>query len=171
MSDEESVSIKHLACAVLTISDTRSAGDDTSGNLLAASLAHAGHDCRKRDIVKDDVYQIRRVISDWIADDEIQVIITTGGTGFSHKDNTPRAITPLLDVDIPGFGELFRQISFQEIGTSTVQSRALAGMANGTVIFCLPGSNNACRTAFDSIIRDQLDSRQKCNFVSHLIRE
>jgi len=162
------MSKKYLGCAVLTISDTRSAGDDTSGNLLAESLAHAGHHCCKREIVKDDVYQIRRVLSDWIADDDIQVILTTGGTGFSHRDCTPEAVLPLLDRQIDGFGELFRYISFQEIGTSTIQSRALAGIANNTLIFCLPGSTSACRTAWDRILREQLDSSHKpCNFASH----
>jgi len=159
---------KYLACAVLTVSDTRTAGDDTSGNLLAESLAHAGHYCRKREIVKDNVYQIRRVLSDWIADDTIQVIITTGGTGFSHRDSTPEAVLPLLDRRIDGFGELFRQISYEEIGSSTIQSRAFAGMANHTLIFCLPGSNHACQTAWDRILREQLDSDHKpCNFASH----
>ncbi|ADP18484.1 molybdenum cofactor biosynthesis protein B [Achromobacter sp. SD115] len=164
MSDESLVS---LACAVLTVSDTRSAGDDTSGNLLAHSLAHAGHQCVRRDLVKDDIYQIRRVISDWIADPEVQVILTTGGTGFSHRDHTPEAIMPLLDREIPGFGELFRQISYTEIGSSTIQSRALAGSANQTLIFCLPGSNNACETAWSQIIREQLDSSHRpCNFAT-----
>ncbi|MEI2418079.1 molybdenum cofactor biosynthesis protein B [Orrella sp. JC864] len=163
---------KQLICAVLTISDTRTAGDDTSGNWLAESLAHAGHDCRKRDIVKDDIYHIRRVLSDWIADESVQVILTTGGTGFSHRDNTPAAVLPLLDRQIDGFGELFRQVSYQEIGSSTIQSRALAGIANGTLIFCLPGSNNACRTAWERILREQLDSGHKpCNFASHFGQE
>ncbi|HAP28082.1 MAG TPA: molybdenum cofactor biosynthesis protein B [Achromobacter sp.] len=156
-----------LGCGVLTISDTRSAGDDTSGNLLANSLAQAGHQCVRRDIVRDDIYQIRRVISDWIADPEVQVILTTGGTGFSHRDHTPQAILPLLDREIPGFGELFRQISYTEIGSSTIQSRAFAGSANQTLIFCLPGSNNACETAWTKILREQLDSGHgPCNFAS-----
>ena len=115
-----------LACAVLTVSDTRGPGDDTSGNLLAQSLAQAGHQCVRRDIVKDDLYQIRRIISDWIADPAVQVILTSGGTGFSHKDTVPEAIGPLLDRQIPGFGELFRQLSYEEIGSSALQSRALA---------------------------------------------
>ena len=162
------MSKKSLACAVLTISDTRTAGDDTSGNWLAESLAHAGHDCRRREIVKDNLYEIRRVLSDWIADDTLQVIITTGGTGFSHRDNTPTAVACLLDRQIDGFGELFRQVSYEEIGSSTLQSRALAGIANGTLVFCLPGSNNACKTAWDRILREQLDSEHKpCNFATH----
>lgn len=147
-----------LACAVLTVSDTRGPGDDTSGNLLAQSLAQAGHQCVRRDIVKDDLYQIRRIISDWIADPAVQVILTSGGTGFSHKDTVPEAIGPLLDRQIPGFGELFRQLSYEEIGSSALQSRALAGYANQTLLFCLPGSNNACETAWTRIIREQLDS-------------
>ncbi len=157
-----------LACAVLTVSDTRGPGDDTSGNLLAQSLAQAGHQCARRDIVKDDIYQIRRIISDWIADPAVQVILTSGGTGFSHKDTVPEAIGPLLDREIPGFGELFRQLSYEEIGSSALQSRALAGYANQTLLFCLPGSNNACETAWTRIIREQLDSGHRpCNFATH----
>jgi len=160
-----------LACAILTISDTRTAGDDTSGNLLAENVARAGHVCARRDIVRDNVYQIRRVLSDWIADPAIQVILTSGGTGFSHRDSVPEAVAPLFDKEITGFGELFRQLSYAEIGSSTIQSRALAGYANDTVIFCMPGSNHACQTAWDKIIREQLDSRFKpCNFATHLHR-
>ena len=156
-----------LACAVLTVSDTRGPGDDTSGNLLAQSLAQAGHQCVRRDIVKDDLYQIRRIISDWIADPAVQVILTSGGTG-SHKDTVPEAIGPLLDRQIPGFGELFRQLSYEEIGSSALQSRALAVYANQTLLFCLPGSNNACETAWTRIIREQLDSGHRpCNFATH----
>src|SRR6185437_1873690 len=129
-----------LACAILTVSDRRTAGDDTSGNLLAEQVAQAGHVCAWREIVRDDIYQIRRVISDWIADPQVQVILTTGGTGFSHKDSVPKALMPLFDKEIDGFGELFRQFSLEEIGSSTIQSRALAGYANDTVIFCMPGS-------------------------------
>ncbi|AHV91494.1 molybdenum cofactor biosynthesis protein B [Bordetella holmesii] len=168
MTTENTVS---LACAVLTVSDTRSAGDDTSGNLLAHNLAHAGHMCVRREIVRDDVYLIRRVMSDWIADPQVQVILTTGGTGFSHRDSVPEAVRPLFDKEIDGFGELFRQVSYEEIGSSTIQSRALAGYANNTVIFCMPGSNGACQTAWSRIIAEQLDSRHKpCNFATHLAR-
>jgi molybdenum cofactor biosynthesis protein B len=160
-----------LACAVLTVSDTRTAGNDTSGNWLAETLARDGHDCVRRDLVKDDVYQIRRIVSDWIADPAVQVILINGGTGFSHKDSTPKAVGALLDQEIPGFGEVFRHVSYTEIGSSTIQSRALAGYANGTVIFCLPGSTGACETAWNHILRDQLDSRHKpCNFATHLSR-
>jgi molybdenum cofactor biosynthesis protein B len=169
MSDEKKMS---LACAVLTVSDTRTAGNDTSGNWLAETLARDGHDCVRRDLVKDDVYIIRRVLSDWIADPAVQVVLITGGTGFSHRDSTPEAVTPLLDKRIPGFGELFRQVSYEEIGTSTVQSRALAGVANDTLIFCLPGSTGACETAWNRIIGEQLDSRHKpCNFATHFRKE
>jgi molybdenum cofactor biosynthesis protein B len=158
-----------LACAVLTVSDTRTAGNDTSGNWLAETLARDGHDCKRRDLVKDNVYQIRRVVSEWIADPAVQVILITGGTGFSHRDSTPEAVSVLFDKEIPGFGELFRYISYKEIGSSTIQSRALAGYANDTVIFCLPGSTGACETAWNHIIREQLDSRHKpCNFATHL---
>jgi len=158
-----------LKCAVLTISDTRDAGTDTSGNFLAETLAQAGHECVARQIVKDNVYQIRRVLSDWIADEAIQVVITTGGTGFALRDSTPEAVIPLLDKQIIGFGELFRQISYQEIGSSTIQSRAVAGFANGKVIFCLPGSTGACQTAWDGILKEQLDiTHQPCNFVTLL---
>lgn len=158
-----------LKCAVLTISDTRDAGTDTSGNFLAETLAQAGHECVARQIVKDNVYQIRRVLSDWIADEAIQVVITTGGTGFALRDSTPEAVIPLLDKQIIGFGELFRQISHQEIGSSTIQSRAVAGFANGKVIFCLPGSTGACQTAWDGILKEQLDiTHQPCNFVTLL---
>jgi len=156
-----------LKCAVLTVSDTRDAGTDTSGNFLAETLAQAGHECVARQIVKDNVYQIRRVMSDWIADDDIQVIVTTGGTGFALRDSTPEAVVPLLDKQIVGFGELFRQISYQEIGSSTIQSRAVAGFANGKVIFCLPGSTGACRTAWEGILKEQLDvTHEPCNFVT-----
>lgn len=156
-----------LKCAVLTVSDTRDAGTDTSGNFLAEALAQAGHECRMRQIVKDNIYQIRKVLSDWIADADIQVIITTGGTGFALRDSTPEAVQPLLDKEIVGFGELFRQISYDEIGSSTIQSRALAGFANGTLIFCLPGSTGACQTAWRGILREQLDiTHEPCNFVT-----
>lgn len=160
-----------LALAVLTVSDTRTAQTDTSGDLLVARLEEAGHRLARRQIVKDDVYQLRKVISDWIADEEIQVILTTGGTGFSGRDSTPEALSVLFDKHIEGFGELFRQVSVEDIGTSTVQSRCLAGLANRTVIFCLPGSNNACATGWDRIISEQLDARHRpCNFVAQVRR-
>ncbi|MBK8186358.1 MAG: molybdenum cofactor biosynthesis protein B [Cellvibrio sp.] len=158
-----------LSVAVLTVSDTRTTANDTSGDTLVERLLGAGHQLATRTIVKDDVYQMRAVCSQWIADESIQVILITGGTGFTDRDSTPEALEPLFDKKVEGFGELFRQISFQQIGTSTIQSRAIAGLANHTLIFCLPGSTNACKTAWDEIIKYQLDSTQgPCNFVPHL---
>ena len=160
-----------LAVAVLTVSDTRTPETDTSGDLLVQRLQEAGHTLVARQIVKDDVYQLRKVVSDWIADEQIQIVLTTGGTGFSGRDSTPEALSVLFDKHIEGFGELFRQVSVEDIGTSTVQSRCLAGLANRTVIFCLPGSNNACATGWDRIIREQLDARHRpCNFVGQVRR-
>lgn len=158
-----------LNIAVVTVSDTRTPETDKSGDVLVNSLLEAGHELHSRCIIKDDVYQLRAEISQKIADPEAHAVLMTGGTGFTHRDNTPRAIAPLLDEDIAGFGELFRQLSYEEIGTSTVQSRAFAGLANGTIIFCLPGSPGACRTGWDKIIAEQLDSQHKpCNFVDKL---
>ncbi len=158
-----------LNLAVVTISDTRTPETDTSGALLADKLQAEGHKLHSRNIVKDDVYQLRALVSNLIADPEVQGILTTGGTGYTARDNTRKAITPLFDVEIEGFGELFRQISFTEIGSSTVQSRAFGGLANDTVIFCLPGSTGACRTGWDHIIREQLDSGYKpCNFAERI---
>lgn len=160
-----------LNIAVLTVSDTRNEETDTSGRSLVDNLQSAGHHLVEKQIVIDDKYDIRAILSRWIADKNVQVVLVTGGTGFTGRDTTPEAVTPLFDKTIEGFGELFRQVSFNEIGTSTIQSRALAGMANKTLIFCMPGSTNACRTAWDHIIQSQLDSRHKpCNFVPHLRR-
>lgn len=160
-----------LNIAVLTVSDTRTSETDTSGQALVDRLEGAGHLLKARDIVIDDVYQMRSVVSQWIAEPEIHVIITTGGTGFSGRDSTPEAMAPLFDKIIEGFGEFFRQVSADEIGTSTIQSRALGGLANGTVIFCLPGSTGACRTGWDKVIAEQLDSRHRpCNFVSMIMK-
>ena len=160
-----------LAVAVLTVSDTRTPETDTSGDLLVQRLEGAGHALAARQIVKDDVYQLRKVVSDWIADENIQIILTTGGTGFSGRDSTPEALSILFDKQIEGFGELFRQVSVEDIGSSTIQSRCLAGLANRTVIFCLPGSNNACATGWDRIIQEQLDARHRpCNFVAQVRR-
>jgi len=160
---------KPLNLAVLTVSDTRGYDTDTSGQLLVDCLVREGHRLADRDIVVDDIYQIRAVVSQWIAEDHIQGILITGGTGFTDRDSTPEAVLPLFDKTIEGFGELFRQISFDQIGTSTIQSRAIAGLANKVVIFCMPGSTNACRTAWGSIIKSQLDSQQgPCNFVAQL---
>lgn len=158
-----------LNLAVLTVSDTRTEDTDTSGKLLVERLTGQGHHLADKKIVIDDIYQIRAAISHWIADSAIQGILVTGGTGFTGRDSTPEAVTPLFDKTVEGFGELFRHISFDQIGTSTIQSRAVAGLANGVIIFCMPGSTNACRTAWDEIIQAQLDSRQgPCNFVAQL---
>jgi len=162
-----------LNISVLTVSDTRTLQTDTSGSYLVEALQDAGHRIFQRELVKDDVYLMRAVVSAWIADAEVEVIITTGGTGFTGRDSTPEALAPLFDKDIDGFGELFRQLSFDDIGTSTVQSRCLAGLANRTAIFCLPGSTGACQLGWEKILKDQLDSRTgPCNFVQHVgVRE
>jgi len=158
-----------LSIAVVTVSDTRTESDDKSGKVLVDCIQQAGHRLHSKSIVKDDVYQLRALVSTLIADPMVNVILTTGGTGFTARDNTQRALTPLLDVAIDGFGELFRHLSYAEIGTSTVQSRAFAGMVNGTIVFCLPGSPGACQTGWDGIIREQLDSTHKpCNFTDKL---
>ena len=158
-----------LKTAVLTVSDTRTVDTDTSGAFLEEALLAAGHEVVDRQIVIDDVYQLRAIVSRWIADAGVEVILTTGGTGFSGRDSTPEALSPLFDKAIDGFGEVFRALSLTEIGSSTVQSRALAGLANGTVIFCMPGSTGACRTAWEGVLKDQLDSEHRpCNFVGVL---
>ena len=158
-----------LKVAVLTVSDTRTHETDTSGQFLVDALSSAGHTVVDRQIVIDDVYQLRAIVSGWIADPEVEVVLTTGGTGFSGRDSTPEALQPLFDKSIDGFGEVFRSLSHAEIGSSTVQSRALAGLANGTAIFCMPGSTGACRTAWDGVLREQLDSEHRpCNFVGVL---
>ncbi len=166
MSDLHSVA---LGAAVLTISDTRTPQTDSSGDYLNTALADAGHEVLAREIVPDDIYAIRAVVSAWIANPAIDTVLCTGGTGFSGRDSTPEAVMPLFDKVIEGFGELFRHISFQEIGSSTIQSRALGGYANNTVIFCMPGSTGACKTAWTGIISEQLNSRHKpCNYVGVL---
>ena len=162
-----------LAVAVLTVSDTRTEATDTSGQYLVDALTAAGHRAAARAIVIDDIYRIRAVLSGWIADAGIDAVLVTGGTGFSGRDSTPEAVRPLFDKDIDGFGEIFRALSHTEIGSSTIQSRAVAGFANDTVIFCVPGSTGACKTAWNGIIREQLDSSHRpCNFVGVLkVRE
>lgn len=158
-----------LNICVLTSSDTRDASNDTSGDALANALSLAGHHLHDRRLVQDDIYQIRAVVSTWIADPLVQVILVTGGTGFTGRDSTPEALTPLLDKEIVGFGELFRHLSFEEIGTSTIQSRAFAGLANRTLLFCMPGSTGACKTAWNKIIQSQIDSTTSpCNFYGQV---
>lgn len=153
--------------AVLTVSDTRNEETDTSGNSLVENLSAAGHKLVDRNIVIDDVYQIRAAVSQWVADKSVEAILITGGTGFSERDSTPEAVLPLFDKEVKGYGELFRKISYDEIGTSTIQSRALAGLANATVIFVMPGSTGACKTAWNGVIKDQLDATHRpCNFVA-----
>jgi molybdenum cofactor biosynthesis protein B len=160
-----------VSIAVLTVSDSRDETTDKSGALLVARLEEAGHRKAAKAIVPDDVYQIRAVVSAWIADPEIQAVITTGGTGLTGRDGTPEAVAPLLDKQIDGFGETFRAVSLGQIRTSTIQSRALAGVANGTYIFCVPGSSGACATAWDEIIGHQLDYRTRpCNLVELMPR-
>ncbi len=160
-----------VSIALMTVSDTRTENDDKSGNTLAERLREAGHHLAEKVIVPDDVYAIRAVLSRWIADPEVQAVITTGGTGVTGRDGTPEAVQPLLDKELAGFGELFRSLSYQDIGTSTLQSRCLGGVANGTYIFCLPGSTGACRLAWDAILHKQLDYRTRpCNFVELMPR-
>ena len=156
-----------LQICVLTVSDSRTLADDRSGDYLVDALTHEGHVLHARALCPDDRYRMRAIVSAWIADAQVDGILVTGGTGFTGRDSTPEALLPLLDKDMPGFGELFRQISFDEIGTSSLQSRAFAGLANQTFLFCLPGSTSACRTAWEKIIRAQLDARTRpCNLAT-----
>jgi molybdenum cofactor biosynthesis protein B len=156
-----------LALCVLTVSDSRTAADDTSGDYLVQALTDAGHRCVDRTLLPDDRYKLRAIVSKWIADDAVDGILVTGGTGFTGRDSTPEALLPLLDKQMPGFGEMFRAVSIEEIGTSSLQSRAFAGMANGTFLFALPGSTSACRTAWEKILRAQLDARTRpCNLAT-----
>jgi len=160
-----------LKIAVLTVSDTRNEATDKSGALLVERLRAAGHTLAAKAIVRDDIYAIRAVVSGWIADAEVEVVVTTGGTGITGRDGTPEAIAPLLDKQIEGFGEIFRTISYEEIGASSLQSRCLAGVANATYIFCLPGSSNACATGWDKLIAPQLDFRTRpCNLAELMPR-
>lgn len=158
-----------LNIAIMTVSDTRSTENDTSGNYLVDALTGAGHRLANRALIIDDVYRIRAQLSIWIADPEVDVVLITGGTGFAGRDSTPEAVEPLFDKSVVGFGEVFRALSLAEIGTSTVQSRALAGLANRTLVFCMPGSTGACRTAWTGILRQQLDAAHRpCNFIGLL---
>ena len=160
-----------LSLCVLTVSDTRTAVNDTSGDYLCAALAEAGHTLHARAISRDDRYALRALVSNWIATSGLHGILITGGTGFTGRDSTPEAIRPLLDKEMPGFGEMFRALSFEEIGTSTLQSRAFAGLANDKFVFCLPGSTSACRTAWEKLLRAQLDSRTRpCNLAGLMPR-
>ena len=160
-----------LAIALLTVSDSRSLADDPSGDALQQRLGAAGHHLVDRQLVPDDRYRIRAELSRWIADPMVQVVISSGGTGLTGRDGTPEAVAPLLDKTIEGFGELFRVLSFETIGTSTLQSRALAGVANGTVVFVLPGSLDAVTTAWDRLIQAQLETDTRpCNLVQLLAR-
>ena len=156
-----------LNLCVLTVSDTRGLADDKSGDYLIAALQGGGHRLAERAVLRDDRYQLRAIVSRWIADDAVDGVLVTGGTGFTGRDSTPEALLPLLDKQMPGFGELFRALSFEEIGTASLQSRAFAGLANNTFIFCLPGSTSACRTGWEKIIRAQLDARTRpCNLAT-----
>ena len=156
-----------LRICVLTVSDSRTLADDSSGEYLAAALTEAGHVLHERALLPDDRYRLRALVSHWIADASVDGILVTGGTGFTGRDSTPEALLPLLDKTMPGFGEIFRAISFEEIATSSLQSRAFAGLANGTFVFALPGSTSACRTAWERILRAQLDARTRpCNLAT-----
>lgn len=156
-----------LHIAVLTVSDTRTLAEDDSGRYLAEQLVAVGHRLAARRILPDNRYQVRACVSEWIANEAMDGVLITGGTGFTGRDSTPEAIRPLLDKEMPGFGEIFRWLSFQEIGTASLQSRALAGLANQTFVFCLPGSASACRTAWEHLIRAQLDATTRpCNLVA-----
>lgn len=156
-----------LQLCVLTVSDTRTSANDSSGDYLAEALAAAGHALHARSLLPDDRYRLRAIVSQWIADPAVDGVLVTGGTGFTGRDSTPEALLPLLDKQMPGFGELFRAVSIEEIGTSSLQSRAFAGIANATFLFALPGSTSACRTAWEKIIVHQLDARTKpCNLAT-----
>ena len=169
MAQQQDKQKQSLKIALLTVSDTRTLETDSSGSYLQQALEEEGHQLVDRQLVIDDIYLMRAMVSAWVADPKVEVIVTTGGTGFTGRDSTPEAMAPLFDKHIEGFGELFRQLSYDEIGTSTIQSRCLAGLANRTAIFCLPGSTGACKTGWNGILRDQLNSTfAPCNFVQHV---
>ena len=169
MSHKTPKSFVPLNIAVMTISDTRTRENDTSGDYLQQAAEAAGHNVVTREIVIDDIYKMRATATKWIADEGIHVILATGGTGFTTRDSTPEALKVLFDLHVEGFGELFRALSYEDIGTSTVQSRAFAGISNKTLVFCMPGSTNACKLGWDKILLEQLDaSHRPCNFVPHL---
>lgn len=168
MTDKKIVPVR---IAILTVSDSRTEADDTSGDALVERLQNAGHTLVEKIICADDRYQIRALLSGWIADKDVDVVISTGGTGLTGRDITPEAVKPLLDKEIEGVGELFRLVSYEEIGTSTIASRCIGGVANGTFIFCLPGSTGACRTGWDKVIAPQLDCNTRpCNIVALMPR-
>ncbi|WP_148861467.1 molybdenum cofactor biosynthesis protein B [Marinobacter fonticola] len=163
---------KPLNIAILTVSDSRGPAEDTSGQYLTDQANVAGHQVLVRRLLPDDIYLIRALIAHWVADSRIQVILITGGTGFHERDSTPEAVRPLFDKTIDGFGEEFRRLSAEEIGSSTIQSRAFGGLSNHTVIFCLPGSTGACTLGWDKILREQLDNRHApCNFAALVNRK
>lgn len=169
MGNKIKAEFQPLNMAVLTVSDTRNQDSDTSGRALVDGLTAEGHVLFDKKIVIDDIYKIRAIVCQWIASDDVQVVLVTGGTGFTGRDSTPEALLPILDKQVIGFGELFRQISYEQIGTSTIQSRAFAGLSNGTLIFGMPGSTNACKTAWNDVIKEQVDaSHMPCNFVGQL---
>jgi molybdenum cofactor biosynthesis protein B len=160
-----------LSLCVLTVSDSRTLDNDTSGQFLVDALTEAGHRVHERKLLRDDRYAIRAQVAVWIADAAVHGVLITGGTGFTGRDSTPEAVLPLLDKEMPGFGELFRAVSFEEIGTSSLQSRAFAGLSNQTFVFALPGSTSACKTAWEKLLRAQLDARTRpCNLVGLLPR-
>jgi molybdenum cofactor biosynthesis protein B len=171
MSNPNERDFKPLNIAIMTVSDTRTEADDKSGDTLVKLLTEAGHILAEKQIVPDDIYKIRVAASKWIADESVNAVITTGGTGITGRDTTPEAISALFDKQIDGFGEVFRAVSYDEINTSTIQSRAVGGVANATFIFCLPGSTGACRTGWGKIISHQLDYRTRpCNLVELMPR-
>ena len=168
MTDKKTVPVR---IAILTVSDSRTEADDTSGDALVERLQNAGHTLVEKIICPDDRYRIRALVSGWIADPDVDVVISTGGTGLTGRDITPEAVRPLFDKEIEGVGELFRLVSYEEIGTSTIASRCIGGVANGTFVFCLPGSTGACRTGWDRVIGPQLDCNTRpCNIVALMPR-
>ncbi|MEO0983174.1 MAG: molybdenum cofactor biosynthesis protein B [Pseudomonadota bacterium] len=168
---DETLDFKPVRIAVLVVSDTRTLETDTSGATLVERINAAGHEAVGREIVRDDIGEIRRLVGDWIADPNVDVVISSGGTGLTGRDVTPEAIEPLFEKTIDGFSVIFHQVSYQSVGLSTLQSRALAGLANGTFVFCLPGSNGAVKDGWDKVISYQLDSRHKpCNLVELMPR-
>lgn len=167
MTTHTTTEFTSLNIAILTVSDTRDESTDKSGNYLKTQIVGEGHNVVEKKILPDDKYAIRAQVAHWVANDDVEAVLITGGTGFASRDVTPEAVIPLFDKEIIGFGEVFRQISYLEIGNSTIQSRAVAGLSNNTIIFCVPGSTGACNTAWKNIIKDQLDSRHKpCNYAS-----